>query len=105
MALYLDEIEREYLKTLLAKNPNTWWPHKKLVEKIQAEEKRLAEMKACPHAFGEYTGKKQCCMRCGAYDENMGFAWTLAEAIEKPGAAVSKRMASNNSALTLFHED
>lgn len=75
--LFLDDIERNYLKELLLKHPSTWWPHKKIQEKIEVEEKRLEEIKNCSHEFGTYKGEKECCTKCDAFGEGMGFEWIL----------------------------
>ena len=64
MALYLDAFERKYLKELLNKYPSTWWPHKKILDKIKVDEERLDKIKNCKHEYGKYEGKKECCVFC-----------------------------------------
>ena len=54
MALYLDAFERKYLKELLNKYPSTWWPHKKILDKIKVDEERLDKIKNCKHEYGKY---------------------------------------------------
>lgn len=77
MAIYLDTIERNYLKQILTRYPSSWWPHKKLLEKIQQEEQRIEDQNNCPHVFGVYRGKKECCTKCQTLEVGMGEIWTL----------------------------
>lgn len=56
-----------------------WWQDKKIVEKIDDYFAQKEREEKCSHEVGEYTGKKKCCTKCGAYPEKGCFeSWSLA---------------------------
>ena len=78
MAIILDDIEREYLLDFLKKYPSSWWPHQKIIEKIESEIDEKKKITNCPHEKGKYKGEKECCTKCGTfYDPGMGFSWEI----------------------------
>jgi GMP synthase-like glutamine amidotransferase len=88
MAIILDDTERKYLKELLEKHPSTWWPHQKILEKVNEDFSRLHRTSKCKHKFGVYRGKKTCCVYCEAPGAGMGEEWTLVKEISKPHGEV-----------------
>jgi hypothetical protein len=82
MAIYLEEFEREYLlhildgKEYLGDKP-MFLAKEQLVKKVKSDIERLKEIEECQHTWGKYVGKKECCTKCGTFDEGMGFEWSI----------------------------
>lgn len=79
----LDVEEAEYLKSLMSKTRDIFvdspffWARDKLLKKLEEQNEEEENRKNCVHLYGEYVGKKRCCIKCGGYGEGMGFEWTL----------------------------
>lgn len=54
-----------------------------ILEKIDSAQKLQEEKHECEHKFGEYTGKRQCCVKCGSLDIGMGESWILEKFLEE----------------------
>ena len=74
--IYLLKEETTYLLKLLENQP-PWWVKDKIIEKINHDVEEKENRKLCKHEFGEYEGKRVCCMKCGGYAEGMGSEWNL----------------------------
>ena len=72
MAIYLDDIEREYLITLLEKHSPTFWVNQSIIKKVKADTERLLEIGSCSHIKTKFTGEKTCCLKCESYYEPYG---------------------------------
>jgi len=80
MALYLEPEEKSFLISLVnGLKPKEYWLKDTILKKMDAEDTLIEERDLCEHTFGEYTGKRVCCTKCGALGEGMGESWDLVD--------------------------
>ena len=107
MALYLDQQTGPTLKRILEKwiesHPSDFIAPR-ILDSIESDDKRKQEIADCKHKYSHYSGKKDCCNRCGNYAEGMGFEWEhshdlddtqiseLAGAVEKPMSPIQENL-------------
>lgn len=78
MALYLDNQTRSYLERLVKDIPESDFIGKRLQKMLETDRQRLAELAECDHVKGTYSGKKECCSKCGSFFEpGMGESWHI----------------------------
>lgn len=76
MAIYLDDQTRSWLERKTKDLSEGDFIGKRVKGMLEADRARLAEIGACVHTPGEYTGHKTCCAKCGAnYEPEMGETW------------------------------
>lgn len=110
MSITLLPEEQTYLLELLSKQ-GWWWVRDKLIEKIQDDLNRRQKIQSCKHTFHKYTGHRECCSLCGAFDVGMGESWTLDDptgdhnlekGAELPMATESQETDEANSQFPLY---
>ena len=78
--IFLDRQTRPYLERLIRNQiikSDKDFIAKRIIGMLEADWKRLEEVKNCKHKYGEYIDKKTCCIKCGDYGVDMGEEWTL----------------------------
>lgn len=74
--LYLLPEEQQYILKALDQLPDNWVA-KSIRNKIESDIETKQNRKKCEHVFGKYIGHKECCVKCGGLDKDMGFEWQL----------------------------
>jgi len=82
MALYLEDIEIEYLTKTLDRQPD-WWVRNSIIKKINSQAKEYEKRGLCDHTYSQYEGKKICCSKCGGLDIGMGEEWYFKKHLTK----------------------
>lgn len=80
MPIYLEPFERSYLLHVLNKEAYSeekpaFVAKQLIIGKVKSDNLRLEEIGNCQHEYSEHTGKKVCCVKCGAFPEGEGFEW------------------------------
>jgi len=69
MALHLDGQTRPYLERLFKNVREGDFIGKRVQKMLVADRERLEMLSACEHEADDFTGKKTCCGKCGAFYE------------------------------------